>query len=243
MKLINTNTLRIEEFRDSQAPGYVILSHTWGQNEVSWEQIQIGILNDKIRKCCERARNNGFRYVWIDTCCIDKTSSAELSEAINSMYKWYKAATICYAYLEDILSLESCSEAALESSRWFTRGWTLQELIAPPVVEFYACNWEEIGTKMSMQIILSRITGIPTAVLTGAVQPKHYNVAARMSWASHRRTTREEDRAYSLLGLFNVHMPMLYGEGSNAFQRLQEEILKTEEDYTIICMAASTKTK
>ena len=233
MRLINTTTMRLEEFLDSNAPEYVILSHTWGQNEISFQQFQVGLSNDKIGGCCAKAIRDGFQYIWIDTCCIDKTSSSELSEAINSMYRWYKAASICYAYLEDIPSLANYSDSAFEACKWFKRGWTLQELIAPAVVEFYTRDWEEIGTKMSLSHMISGVTGIPTGVLMGTEFPVMYNVAERLSWASSRRTTRIEDDAYSLLGIFNVHMPLLYGEGRNAFQRLQEEILKNEEDYSI----------
>ena len=233
MRLIDTKKLQIEKFWDSRIPEYVILSHTWSENEISFEQFQGGARNDKILGFCHRAEEDGFNYAWVDTCCIDKTSSAELSEAINSMYKWYKAATICYAYIEEIPSLDSYTASALKSCRWFTRGWTLQELVAPSVVEFYARDWTEIGTKISLKSTVSQITGIPIAVLAGTIQPKDYNVAERMSWASGRYTTRKEDEAYSLLGIFNVHMPMLYGEGSNAFQRLQEEILKIKEDFSI----------
>lgn len=231
MRLINTNTLKIEEFWRSKE--YVILSHTWGENEISFQQFQSGALNDKIRDFCDLAKRDGFQYAWVDTCCIDKTSSAELSEALNSMYKWYREATICYAYLEDIASRDTSTDSALKSCKWFRRGWTLQELIAPSVVEFYACDWTEIGTKLSLNSVISQATGIPSDILAGLTQPKNYNVAERMSWASGRHTTRKEDKAYSLLGIFNIHMPMLYGEGSNAFQRLQEEILRVDEDLSI----------
>jgi len=153
----------------------------------------------------------------------DKTSSVELSEAINSMYKWYQAATICYAYFEDIRSSQSCTDCEIGSCRCLTRGWTLQELVAPSIIEFYAYNWTKIGTKMSLQGIIAKLTGIPTAFLSGTIQANDYTVAERILWASDRQTTRKEDEAYSPLGIFNIYMPMLYGEGTNAFQRLQEE--------------------
>ena len=125
-----------------------------------------------------------------------------------------------------------------ENSRWFTRGWTLQELIAPPVVEFYAHDWSEIGTKFSLRRAISKITGIDIRVLEGA-DPSTCHVAERMSWAANRETTRVEDAAYCLLGIFKVHMPLIYGEGQRAFYRLQKEIMKTTEDYTMLAWGLS----
>jgi hypothetical protein len=124
-----------------------------------------------------------------------------------------------------------------KASRWFTRGWTLQELIAPPFVEFYAEDWTEIGTRSSHRKELSIITGIDIRVLGGA-NPAICNVAERFSWAASRATTRLEDGAYSLLGIFQVHMPLLYGESERAIIRLQEEIFKTTEDYTLFARGA-----
>ncbi|KIN08824.1 hypothetical protein OIDMADRAFT_188507, partial [Oidiodendron maius Zn] len=229
MRLINTETLALDEFFDRTIPQYVILSHTWGENEISFQQFQNGVLNNKIKQCCVQARKEGFGYVWVDTCCIDKTSSAELSEAINSMFRWYKEAVLCYVYLEDFSLLRD----RLKPCKWFTRGWTLQELIAPPVVEFYDTHWVRFGTRMSLQMVISALTRIPVPMLTASKALQDYSVAVRMSWASRRNTTRLEDRAYCLMGLFDVNMPMLYGEGLRAFQRLQEEILKRNEDYSL----------
>ncbi len=171
---------------------------------------------------------------------IDKTSSAELSEAINSMYKWYEQADICYVYLSDIATAERTSRVKImefRNSKWFTRGWTLQELIAPRSVEFYARDWTDLGTKSSRQDEISIITGIDVRILDGE-DPAICNVAERLSWAATRTTTRIEDAAYCLLGLFQVHMPLLYGEGERALIRLQEEILKTTEDYTLLARGA-----
>jgi hypothetical protein len=240
MRLINTATIQVEEFLSLDIPEYVILSHTWEQGEVSLQDIQsFGALKKqgytKIKKCCEKAASDGFTYCWIDTCCIDKTSSAELSEAINSMYKWYQNARICYAYLADF---EASAHSVMENyrsftqSRWWTRGWTLQELLAPSVVEFYSADWVEIGTKLSLHEQITEITGIDEGVLCGA-DPLRRNVAVRMSWASRRKTSRIEDQAYCLMGLFRVNMPLLYGEGTRAFIRLQEEIMRVREDYTL----------
>ncbi|KAH7372057.1 hypothetical protein BKA64DRAFT_586878, partial [Cadophora sp. MPI-SDFR-AT-0126] len=185
----------------------------------------------KIKNCCEQTARHGFKYLWVDTCCIDKTSSAELQEVICSMYKWYRNAKICYVYLEDYKSRIGTTSGP-SSCRWFRRGWTLQELIAPSSVELYDSKWNLFGTKASLCLQLADITAIDPLVLRGA-DPTIQTVAERMSWASSRSTSRIEDTAYSLMGLFNVFMPMLYGEGSRAFMRLQEEIMKQSEDCTI----------
>jgi hypothetical protein len=249
MRLLNTFTLVVEEFFSEDVPEYVILSHTWEQEEVTLQDLRSGRAADKIgyakiKGCCQKARRDGFTYCWIDTCCIDKTSSAELSEAINSMYRWYEGSCICYVYLSDVIpdeiddlvstpvnSITRYSEE-FERARWFQRGWTLQELIAPAMVEFYDAEWKEIGTKHSLGSRIAKSTGIDIDVLRGN-SPSSCNVATRMSWAAGRQTTRIEDEAYCLLGLFRVNMPLLYGEGRQAFRRLQEEILRVEEDYTL----------
>lgn len=168
---------------------------------------------------------------WIDSCCIDKASSAELSEAINSMFDWYRRAEVCYAYLTDVnlvSTYHSTKEKSFRNSAWFTRGWTLQELLAPQWVEFYDVNWKEIGTKSSLAPLITSITGIAHLFkFTDA------SIAQKMSWASKRQTTRIEDQSYCLLGLFGVHMPPLYGEGKNAFHRLQMEIISQSDDESI----------
>ncbi|KAI0766587.1 HET-domain-containing protein [Trametes elegans] len=189
----------------------------------------------KIRECCALARKHGYRKVWIDSCCIDKTSSTELSEAINSMYEWYAAADICFAFLEDVSDDHDpyLKDSKFRRSRWFTRGWTLQELIAPAVVVFVSKEWRLLGTKASLASLVEEITGVDRAVLAHEKMLDAVSVARRMSWAAKRQTTREEDKAYSLLGIFGVNMPTIYGEGGNAFIRLQEEILKQVPDQSI----------
>ncbi len=188
----------------------------------------------KIDKCCALARSDGWEYVWIDNCCIDQKSSAELSEAINSMYRWYKDAVVCYAYLADIsvsVGRTDSPRKKLRESRWFTRGWTLQELLAPKFMTFYDRDWIDVGTKHSLQHLISDTTGIDTDYLFDAGPA---SAAAKMSWASSRETTRPEDIAYSLLGLFDVNMPLLYGEGATkAFERLQHEIIRARADESI----------
>jgi hypothetical protein len=239
MRLIHTVTLKLHEFFGENIPPYAILSHTWGESEVSFQEMQSGDVNskagyDKTRRCCEIAAADRFEYCWVDTCCIDKTSSAELSEAINSMYKWYRVADVCYVYLADVhASLGTKATRAFRNSTWFTRGWTLQELISPLSVIFFNKNWGEIGTKDSMKSQICNTTKINEEVLADAHAMHGLSVAQKMSWASKRETTREEDIAYCLLGIFGVSMPMLYGEGDYAFIRLQEEIIKNTNDHTI----------
>jgi hypothetical protein len=235
MRLLNAQTKQFEEFFD-KTPPYAILSHTWGSNELTFKQMEQSgyIPSRKIDGCCEQALKDDLMYVWVDTCCIDKSSSAELSEAINSMYAWYGASKMCYAYLSDVphgIEIEK-EDSAFSKSRWFTRGWTLQELIAPKRVAFYDESWKPIGRKSASKEdehftkLLSRVTRINFQVLKDQSSLGDFSVAQRISWAACRTTTRAEDVAYSLLGLFGVNMPLLYGEGVRAFVRLQEEILK-----------------
>lgn len=192
-------------------------------------------LSEKIKGCCRVARDAGYRLVWIDSCCIDKTSSAELSEAINSMYEWYREADVCYVYLADVPDGEDprAPESDFRDSKWHTRGWTLQELIAPERVIFLSCTWRFLGTKIGLASTLEQITNVDFAILAGRAALDSVSVAKRMSWAARRQTTRVEDRAYSLLGIFGVHMSPIYGEGTNAFLRLQEEVIKTIPDQSI----------
>ncbi|EIW58294.1 uncharacterized protein TRAVEDRAFT_82962, partial [Trametes versicolor FP-101664 SS1] len=189
----------------------------------------------KIKAACQVAREDGFLLLWIDTCCIDKSSSTELSEAINSMFEWYELADICYAYLADVPGDDDPTQAVslFWQSRWHTRGWTLQELIAPTRVVFLTRSWGFLGTKAGLASTLEKITGVDFSILTGHATVHSASVARRMSWAACRETTRIEDRAYSLLGIFGMHMSPIYGEGENAFLRLQEEIVKTIPDHSI----------
>lgn len=254
MRLINVDTLRLEEFhRAETAPPYAILSHTWGQGEVTFQDFQSletasekeGF--DKIRLTCLQAKADGYNYAWADTCCIDKSSSHELNEAINSMYQWYKSSAVCYTYLEDVPGNcpplcdadEYTSPRQLEficyfeSSRWFTRGWTLQELIAPERLYFFGRSWNCIGSRASLMHRVSGITNIQTDVLSHERPLSDLSVARRLSWAATRETTRKEDEAYSLLGILDVSMPLLYGSGERAFLRLQEEIIKQSTDQSL----------
>lgn len=262
MRLINIDTLKLEEIHNQDAfKQYAILSHRWEDEEVSFKDMRnLARASSKkgfakIKKSCERARSDGYKYVWVDTCCINKESSAELSEGINSMYRWYKDSAVCYALLSDVyvkrVNDGATSDRAMignavktyavtweefssqiKSSLWFTRGWTLQELIAPQYVLFFDQEWGILGTKQTLSDILTERTGVDKGSLNGESLSRR-SIAQRMSWASRRITTRIEDTAYCLLGIFDVNMPLLYGEGKKAFLRLQEEIIKQSDDHSI----------
>ncbi|GAW13229.1 hypothetical protein ANO14919_026090 [Xylariales sp. No.14919] len=239
MRLINSKTLQLHEFEQSSPgiPRYAILSHTWGDDEVTFHDMTskhpAALARKKgyakIWQTCRLAQRHNLEYVWIDTCCIDKSSSAELSESINSMFKWYANAAICYVFLFDFVA----GERELRACRWWTRGWTLQELLAPGILAFYDAGWTAVGTKQSLTREISDITGIGQEILLRPSQIFLCSVSQRMSWAAFRETTRIEDKAYCLLGIFGIHMPLLYGEGLMAFRRLQEEIIKRSADLTI----------
>jgi heterokaryon incompatibility protein (HET) len=247
MRLLNVKNFKVAEFHGDNIEKYAILSHTWSKDdkdEVSFQDIT-GSLEDamqkagfeKIRYCAEQAREDGYNWCWIDTCCIDKSSSAELTEAINSMYAWYKASGVCYAYLVDVNERRTENQREkwnrlFASSHWFTRSWTLQELIAPSHLRFFGQRWIELGTREELLDTISGITRIQRDVLIEAA-PEKASIAQRMCWASKRSAKRIEDKAYSLMGLFDVNMPLLYGEGTKAFRRLQEEIIKSADDETI----------
>lgn len=287
MRLLNSATLEFEVFYGDDIPPYLILSHTWGHEEVTYQEMRflqrLKTLPDhlkqtpgfiaalevaadlnitdgaslsiskragykKILKTAELAKEKRLQYFWVDTCSIDKTSSAELQESINSMYAWYQKSAFCVVYLEDgAPTYHKPADGApivlapadggnfkfiLESCKWAKRGWTLQELIAPAKVAFYDLNWEFLAEKRKTATEICEVTRIPPYVLiTGDLS--RASVAQKMSWAAGRETTREEDKAYSLMGIFGVHMPMLYGEGINAFKRLQEEIIRTTSDDSI----------
>ncbi|KAF2963944.1 hypothetical protein GQX73_g9620 [Xylaria multiplex] len=246
MRLLNSRSGNMKEFlAEDQTPPYAILSHTWGEDEVSFRdwhheprpEVQKKQGYRKIDYCCKQAIAEGLEWIWVDTCCIDKSSSSELSEAINSMFQWYAKAVVCYVYLIDVAYTENATEeeikSSLENSRWVSRGWTLQELIAPSHVVFYSKDWKNCGTRSELSTTLEAITRIDEPYLNGRPL-EHASVAQRMSWASRRTTSRTEDQAYCLLGIFNVNMPLIYGEKSKAFRRLQEAIyLEYPEDHSL----------
>ncbi|KAM7195915.1 Heterokaryon incompatibility protein (HET) domain containing protein [Naviculisporaceae sp. PSN 640] len=292
MRLLNVHTLKLETFFGEMPPRYAILSHTWEEEELLYADIQDPAASfpthkrgaQKVLQSCKKAQELVLDYIWVDTCCIDKTSSAELSESINSMFAWYRQAAKCFAYLADIYVPNATSELSIRESRWFTRGWTLQELIAPRQVIFYNHQWLEIGRRepdatnsysKRFLDILVEATGMPSSLLCrmdaglcalggsygrvnriikehdmrlyyGTCQVCHqadtlplflketFSNAQKMSWAARRVTTRREDQAYCLLGLFGVNMPLLYGEGDLAFIRLQDEIMSNSDDSSLL---------
>jgi hypothetical protein len=263
MWLLNTTTCELSDITGQNIPPYAILSHTWSSSEVLFRDMETFPISvstmqkpgfSKVSQFCKLAKSYGFEYGWVDSCCIDKRSSAELSEAINSMYAWYRDAGLCIVYLHDVPHLANVEldseEGGIESrtwveafqkSRWFTRGWTLQELIAPRHRLFFVSDWTEISPtvlsaqyKIDLLDLITSITNIPIKILRDGLSPLSYCIATRMSWASSRITTRPEDGAYCLLGLFNASIPILYGEGlEKAFARLQEEIMKGSFDQTL----------
>jgi Heterokaryon incompatibility protein (HET) len=242
MRLIKDDghgSLRLVEQDKNNLPRYAILSHTWGADseEVTFKDLVEGAGKNKagygkLEFCRKQAASDDLQHFWVDTCCIDKTSSAELTEAINSMFHWYHNAAKCYVYLSDVAtddrnhnSISSQSwEATFRNSRWFTRGWTLQELIAPPLVEFFSSDGDKLGDKRSLERQIHEITGVAVEALKGSAL-SDFSIAERMSWAEKRETKRDEDKAYSLLGIFDVYIPLIYGEGmENALRRLRDEI-------------------
>jgi hypothetical protein len=225
-------------------PLYAILSHTWGGQEVTFDDLNnnTGSSKDgyeKLKFCAKQAEQDGLRYFWVDTCCINKTDAVELQYTINSMFRWYQSAVKCYVYLSDVSAAGQSQlsqldwEPAFKTSRWFTRGWTLQELLAPRSVAFFSQEGVRLGDKQSLKLLIHDITCIAPQALEG----KHlheFGVEERLSWVKSRHTTRKEDKAYSLLGIFGVFMSLIYGEGEvNAFRRLRNKISKSSEKYML----------
>ncbi|KAM0703743.1 hypothetical protein Q7P35_009682 [Cladosporium inversicolor] len=315
MRLLNVNAQKAElvEFFGDKIPPYAILSHTWGDDEVTFQDLQSGSYEHKlgfrkIHLTCQQARRDRLSWCWVDTCCIDKSSSAELSEAINSMFNWYSRAQVCYAYLADVctgvrrdsrdetpsqdqgivevyeevrldlrlgnqlhieqrhwydtqlhspttttratfdsrehgtLSTDTTTYRAFGDSRWFQRGWTLQELIAPRRLKFFGRSWEPLGERDEELLhAVVECTGLSPIVFGNTRALQHTPIAQRMSWMARRKTTRKEDEAYCLLGIFGVHMPLLYGEADMAFVRLQEELVRRFRDHSLLIFSDLTR--
>jgi hypothetical protein len=296
VRLINAETLDLQEFDDTQIPEYAIVSHRWRDDEVSLRHYERVMLDSgerrrlrtiialkgtrdigdpaydsyiesrglwKIISTCIQAKRDGLNHVRLHTCAIDKTSSTEEQEAINSMYRWYEQSKICYVFLDDVPAdiRWDTSDDELErltaTTEWLKRGWTLQEFIAPARVDFFGRAWNYVGSKTSAKCeneteplgacevvskneMLSRLTGVPLAAIVQTRLRNDYSVAQRMAWAAERLTNRSEDRAYSLLGLSDINMPLLYGEGgARAFRRLQEEIARQILDHSILAWDGS----
>ena len=250
MWFLDTDNLELKEFVDFPIPPYAVFSHTWGEEEISFHEMQsarklaqVKAGYTKIVCFCELARARGYRYAWMDTCCIDKRNSADLSEAINSMYRYYRDAGECLIYLSDVPTVvnDAISQQQqlnyFRASRWFTRGWTLQELVAPKIRTFFSRDWIPIDDKGDLVDLLAEITNIDPRLLRDRDLLSTFCTAKRMSWASTRQTTRSKDMAYCLMGIFNIHMTVIYGEGGErAFRRLQEEIIRTSFDQSIFVL-------
>jgi hypothetical protein len=237
-----------EEFSD-HVPPYAVLSHTWGrdEDEVTFQDIRTGSGRakagyEKLRFCSQWAKRVGLAYFWVDTCCIKKEDSSELQEAITSMFSWYARAARCYVYLADVtmydepgedFSIEPVWITAFCDSRWFRRGWTLQELLAPKIVIFFSKQGKPLRDRNQLAEVIHSITSIPVSALRsvrGKRKPlSQFTVEERMQWAQGRDTKRVEDKAYCLLGVFGVRMYLNYGEGEHAMIRLKEGIHKSSK--------------
>ena len=252
MRLINTHTFEQKDrFQDNRTPPYAILSHRWGEHEVSFQDFHnaskatfdnpsahLGADKNsgayKIAHACAQAKKAGLEWLWIDTCCIDKSSSAELGKAINSMFKWYQEAQVCFAHLADV-NVQSKTNQKTEvekevlNSEWFRRGWTLQEVLAPREMQFFDANWGLIGSRSQLTSIISQAARISPEHLKDF---RHATIAQKMSWMADR-VTSEEDTAYCMLGIFDLNMDLRYGEGKKAFGRLQEMIISSSTDESI----------
>ncbi|QIX02303.1 hypothetical protein AMS68_007820 [Peltaster fructicola] len=247
MILLNVYSHTLTEFSDARArPDYAILSHRWTNDEVLYSDIQSGRAAAKttgfakLKACSALVKQEGLQWIWCDTYCIDKTSSAALSESINSMYAWYAAAKVCYAYIYD--QDKTVFLEGKQKSTWFARGWTLQELLAPKRLSLYDKHWSLIGTRQGQRQIISHFTRIPESMLLDVPSRSlsSLSIAQRMSWAASREVTKAEDIAYCLMGLFDVNMALLYGEGAvKAFHRLQEHIMLRSTDQSIFAWTQS----
>ncbi|KAF1967810.1 HET-domain-containing protein [Bimuria novae-zelandiae CBS 107.79] len=248
LQRLQDDVFELTSFDDERPLPYAILSHTWieGQ-EITYNEVVAGEGKnkkgyDKLRFCAEQAAKDGHQYFWIDACCINKADPVELSTAINSMYRWYQRAAKCYAYLSDVSVPEEVVdtqafrivwEEAFRRSWWFTRGWTLQELLAPPHVEFFSREGKRLGSKISLEQEIHEITRIPISALR-SLSLHEFSVEVRTSWAARRRTTVKEDKVYCLLGIFGVFLPLIYGEGEDhAMLRLREEIQKRQQRQAV----------
>ncbi|KAL8641272.1 MAG: hypothetical protein Q9228_001891 [Teloschistes exilis] len=258
MRLIDTKTYALHDSDGLADPEYAILSHRWVGAEVTFQQLDSATWRaanlhspqmSKIKAACAKARENELDWLWVDTCCIDKTSSVELSSSLNSMFEWYFKATVCYAYLYDVdwnatthqMSKSQDPKRGGQEAAWFERGWTLQELLAPRHMEFFDRSWVLMGTKESLADILHARTGIAKAYFTGASTFRQASIATRISWMAGRTTAKVEDIAYALLGVLRINMEIHYGEGVRAFMRLQRILLESSTDESIFAWTTPSK--
>lgn len=255
IRLLHTKNLTFHIFKTedfTKVPRYAILSHVWDSHDEAvspgsfkaalqhgrTHRDRLGHGFQKIITFCRQAAADGLEYAWADTGCIDKENEVELSFAINSMFRWYQKSAVCYVYLADVPRNVNLADpnSAFVKSRWFTRGWTLQELIAPKSVVFFAADWHYLSTKAALKHIIADVTGVDLRVLeTGDASTA--SVSTKLSWVKSRKTTLAEDRAYCLLGIFDIFMPLMYGEKEAAFRRMLDEIASRENDQTIFSWA------
>ncbi|THU88358.1 HET-domain-containing protein [Dendrothele bispora CBS 962.96] len=236
-RLIFTQSGRLADFSGLQTPPYAIISHRWLLNqEVSLQEYRIiqhkpelkkRLGYRKIQEACKKAQDK-YKYIWIDTCCIDQSNRNEVAQNVKSMYSYYRNSEVCYVYLADVQVQEKFSQTkrALLRSQWFQRGWTLQELVAPREVLFFDSNWKLIGTKDDLSRAIANLTGIPCSVLEGSTPVHDVDIRTRMSWCAGRKTTEPADLAYCLLGILGVVMDPDYTEDvQSAFKRLQKALI------------------
>jgi tetratricopeptide (TPR) repeat protein len=250
MRLLHYDALGrlvLTDFRGKTIPRYAILSHRWSDSEILIKDISNGTYKEKeegyqkLQFCAKQAAQDELHYFWIDTCCIDLWNNNERSKAINSMFQWYKNAARCYVFLSDV-SVSTATEpvqrsgweASFRASAWFTRGWTLQELIAPVLVKFFSREGHPIGDKASLDQLIHEITNIPLAALRNCPLDQ-FTTSEREGWAGSRRTTEEEDIVYCLLGVLGISLPITYGEGQeSARSRLRAEVKAASSVPSII---------
>ncbi|THV01249.1 HET-domain-containing protein [Dendrothele bispora CBS 962.96] len=245
-RMINTYSLKLKDFEDGVSiPHYAILSHTWGAEEIGYHDFDQLFFEDsenwsvfvegvemyeqhqgtkakpayhKIVEACIKALSDGVEYLWVDTCCIDQEDQTDVHRNVKNMYSYYRNSRICYAYLVDM-----GHQSSFGQSRWFTRGWTLQELLAPPEVIFFDSNWGYIGSRTVLCAEISGVTGIPEDIVRGSTSFRDVDVQERMSWSVLRKTSRSVDRAYCLFGILGVSIEPDYTEDLvTAINRLQE---------------------
>ncbi|KAM3070211.1 hypothetical protein ACMFMF_008563 [Clarireedia jacksonii] len=224
MRLLNTENYELKDIR--QKVEYAILSHRWYEEEITFGSLDAAQLRDsqqkspqldKIRGSCAQAKEAGLEWVWIDSCCINRNSSEELRRSISSMFDWYQNAAVCYTYLSDVIGSETSNDH-FEPQNNEDRKYS---------------EWFERGTRAELATEISRITGIAAMYLNGTDDFRNANIATKLSWQAGRKTTEVEDTAYSLIGVLGVQLMAMYGEGRQAFQRLQEEAIKTQVDESI----------
>ena len=256
MRLLNTGTLELHDHRGTALPEYAILSHRWCRDgEITFQDFDTAKLLDetiaspqlqKIRGACREAHRQEIKWIWIDSCCIDKSNSEELARSIRSMFQWYRRAEVCYTVLQDVdmgaFDGNMLCDVHGKASEWFSRGWTLQELLAPRKMIFFDANWNAIGDRNDLALSIEAITRIQSSYLRGESDFRTASISTRMSWLADRRTQEPEDMAYSMFGILDVSLVPMYGEGHGAWMRLQRELVDTRPDESLFAWTAPPST-